>query len=155
LGNIVRSPLAEHLFLRLAKQAGVDHKYEVDSAGVDSWHVGEPPDGRMRRVAAAHGLKYDGAARQFRRNELDYFDLIVAMDLENMADLKSMARTPEQRSKIRLLREFGPQGNRNAAVPDPYYGGIHGFEEVYRIVERSVEGLLNELEFDRSNERSS
>lgn len=155
LGNIVRSPLAEHLFLRLAKQRGVDHKFEVDSAGMDSWHVGEPPDSRMRRVAATHGLRYDGLARQFRKDELDYFDLIVAMDLENMADLKSMARKPEQQAKIHLLREFDPQGNQNAVVPDPYYGGIHGFEEVYRIVERSVEGLLKELENNKNAERKS
>jgi protein-tyrosine phosphatase len=146
LGNIVRSPLAEALFLHLAKQAGKMGEYEADSAGVGNWHVGEPPDARMRRVAARHGLIYDGRARQFQRNDFERFDLILAMDLENRADLLRLARTPKEQAKIHTLREFDPYGGPKAAVPDPYYGGIDGFEEVYGVVERSVQGLLEALE---------
>ena len=146
LGNIVRSPLAEHMFNRLTEIAGVAHKYEVDSAGTGAWHVGESPDSRMRRVAAKRGLNYDGRARQFQRGDLDRFDLVVAMDANNRSHLLSMARTKEQRAKIRLLREFDPQGGRNAGVPDPYYGGIDGFERTYQIVERSTQNLLESLE---------
>jgi protein-tyrosine phosphatase len=146
LGNIVRSPLAEHMFRHQAEQAGVGYKYEVESAGTSAWHVGEQPDARMQRVAASYGLRYDGRARQFQRDDLDRYDLIIAMDRDNRATLASMARTPEQRTRIRLLREFDPQGDNHAAVPDPYYGGIDGFERTYAIVERAVQGLLQVLE---------
>jgi protein-tyrosine phosphatase len=145
LGNIVRSPLAENLFLHLAKQAGVSDQFEVDSAGTGSWHIGEPPDSRMRRVAASHGLKYTGRARQIRPEDLEHFDLIIAMDRENLSDLERLARSPEAARKIRLLREFDPDSGPQAGVPDPYYGGIDGFEEVYQIVERSTSNLLDAI----------
>jgi protein-tyrosine phosphatase len=149
LGNIVRSPLAENMFRHLAEQAGVADKYEVDSAGTGAWHVGEQPDERMRRVAKQRGFQYDGRARKFKKNDLEYFDLVVAMDGDNRSHLLSLARTAKQRAKIRLLREFDPQGGVNAPVPDPYYGGIDGFEKTYNIVERSVRSLLNALEQDK------
>jgi len=149
LGNIVRSPLAENMFRHLANQAGVGHRYQVDSAGTGGWHVGERPDARMRRVAARRGFKYDGRARQFSPRDFDRFDWIIAMDAGNRRDLERMARTQADRDKIRLLREFDPLGGPRAAVPDPYYGGIRGFEEVYDIVERSCRGLLEALEGER------
>lgn len=146
LGNIVRSPLAENLFAHLAGQAEVGESYEVDSAGTSGYHVGERPDRRMRQVAAKHGLRYDGRARQVRQGDLDDFDLVVAMDSSNRSQLLSMARTPEQQEKIRLMREFDPKGGPNAGVPDPYYGGIDGFEETYGIVARACQGLLEAIE---------
>ena len=142
----MRSPLAENIFKHLAESAGLDSKYEVDSAGTGSWHVGERPDSRMRRVAEQHGIKNDGRARQFKREDLDRFDLIVAMDTSNRAALMRLTHSPEQQEKIHLPREFDPFGGENAAVPDPYYGGIEGFEEVYKIVDRSCQGLLTSLE---------
>lgn len=146
LGNIIRSPLAEHMFRYLARQRGVGEKYEVDSAGTGGWHVGESPDARMVRVAAGHGLHYDGAARQIRPSDLEQFDLIFAMDRENKASLLRMARSEQERAKIHLLREFDLFGGEQASVPDPYYEGVNGFEETYQIVERSCQGLLDELE---------
>lgn len=146
LGNIVRSPLGENMFRHLAQQAGVGERYEVDSAGTGSWHVGEPPDRRMRQVAARRGFNYDGQARQFRQSDFDRFDLIIAMDTDNRANLRRLARNITDEAKIRLMREFDPQGGPNAPVPDPYYGGIDGFENVYDIVERSCQGLLDALE---------
>jgi protein-tyrosine phosphatase len=150
LGNIIRSPLAESLFLHLAKEAGLNGKYEADSAGTGAWHAGEAPDARMRRTAAAHGLKYSGEARQVRLSDFDRFDLILAMDTENRRDLKAQTRKPEQARKIRLLRDFDPAAGRNASVPDPYYGGDDAFEETYAIVEAAVRGLLDALESGRA-----
>jgi protein-tyrosine phosphatase len=134
------------MFKRLAQQAGVLDQYQVDSAGTGSWHVGESPDRRMRQVAARKGLKYDGRARQFRKSDFDQFDLVIAMDTDNRANLIRLSRTPEHENKIRLMREFDPHGGPKASVPDPYYGGIDGFEEVFGIVERSCQGLLDALE---------
>lgn len=132
--------------MHLAKERGVAHKYEARSAGCGAWHVGESPDPRMRQVAARHGLEYDGVACQFQRSDFDRCDLILAMDLENKAYLLNIARSAADQEKVRLLREFDPQGGKNQSVPDPYYGGIDGFEKVYRVVERSVRGLLDHLE---------
>ena len=146
LGNIVRSPLAENLFLHVAGEAGVAHRYEVDSAGTGAWHIGESPDPRMRRIAAQHGLGYNGRARQFQRNDFDRFDMLVAMDTKNRSDLLGMTRSPEQREKIHLMREYDPLGGPDISVPDPYYGGIDGFEEVYQVIERSCQGFLEALE---------
>ncbi len=149
LGNIVRSPLAENLFRQLADQAGLESKYQVESAGTGDWHVGDPPDSRMRRVAARHGLVYNGRARQFRREDFERFDWIIPMDRENLDHLRRIARSPDDRAKLHPLRTFDPQGNPRLAVPDPYYGGIDGFEEVYQIIERSCKGLLEALEGGR------
>jgi len=149
LGNIVRSPLGENMFRHLADHAGVGDRYQVDSAGTSAWHVGEQPDARMRRVAASQGLQYSGRARQFDASDFDRFDWIIAMDTKNRNDLHRLASTPEQRDKIRMMREFDPTSSPQASVPDPYYGGIDGFEQVYQIVERACQGLLDALEADQ------
>ncbi len=148
LGNIIRSPLAEALFRHHAQARGVADKYEVDSAGIGPWHVGEHPDPRMRQVAAQRGLVYDHIARQIRPDDFEHFDLILVMDHENWAHLAAMlAKRPDLRRKIRFLREFDPEGGPRAEVPDPYYDeGLKGFERVYDIVDRSVRGLLDALE---------
>lgn len=145
LGNIIRSPLAEQLFSDLARQAGATDKYTVGSAGTGDWHSGQSPDPRMVETAAKHGLTLGGTARQVRPNDLDDFDLILAMDESNRADLLELARTPAQHVKIRMLREFDPQRD-DLDVPDPWYGGQDDFEQTYQIIERSVRGLLEALE---------
>lgn len=149
LGNIVRSPLAEHLFTSLAEQRGIGHRYQSSSAGCGDWHVGEEPDSRMRRVAAQKGLIYTGRACQFQRSDFDRCDLILAMDLENRNHLQNLARNQEDLDKIHMLREYDPHGGSNQSVPDPYYGGIDGFELVYDVIERSVNGLLDSLENEK------
>jgi protein-tyrosine phosphatase len=146
LGNIVRSPLAENMFRHLVKQAGLAHKYDTDSAGTSGYHIGERPDRRMRRVASNHGFKYDGRARQIKLQDFEIFDLIIAMDSSNRSDLQIMAQSDAQAAKVRLMREFDPEGDPNAPVPDPYYGGIDGFENVFHLVKRSCQGLLDALE---------
>jgi protein-tyrosine phosphatase len=90
-------------------------------------------------------LKYDGRARQFSQNDFKLFDLIIAMDMSNKLTLLNHARSKRDEKKIYLLREFDPGGGRGD-VPDPYYGGIKGFEDVFDIVERSCKGLLKTLE---------
>lgn len=146
LGNIIRSPLAENLFRHHAAARGLDGKYAVDSAGTSSYHVGEPPDRRMRDTAAAHGVEYSGRSRQMGPSDLDSFDLIIAMDDSNARSIESLARSPEHAAKLRMLREFDPQAEGNMDVPDPYYGGRKGFERTYQIVDRSIQRLLDALE---------
>ena len=145
-GNIIRSPLAEHIFLQLADKKGVVDKYLVDSAGTIAYHAGERPDGRMRQVAAERGLVYSGRAKQFTRDDFARFDLIIAMDKANRQSLQGWTVTAEQDNKIHLMREFDSQGGSNLDVPDPYYGGPDGFISTFEIVKRSCEGLLEELE---------
>lgn len=151
LGNVIRSPLAEHLFKRVAEEADRKNKYSVSSAGTDSWHVGESPDPRMRRVAATHGVHYDGSARQLRSSDLETNDLLLVMDQEVLRDVLRIAHSQEQKRKVHLLREFDPSSSPDAAVPDPYYGNIYDFEETYQIIERSVRGLFEALEAGQVN----
>jgi len=103
LGNIVRSPLGEHMFRHLAGQAGLGDKYEVASAGTASYHVGESPDRRMRQVAAEFGLNYDGAARQFRKSDFENFELIIPMDSDNRSNVLHLASKPEHDQKVYLI----------------------------------------------------
>lgn len=149
LGNIVRSPLAENLFAQLTQQKGVAENYVVDSAGTGGWHIGEPPDPRISRVAARHGITLRGQARQFRRDDFERYDLIIVMDRDIHDSLFKMAPSEKARAKITMLREYDPLGTPRADVPDPYYGGLGGFEEVYQIVERSCRGLLVSLENEK------
>jgi protein-tyrosine phosphatase len=146
LGNIVRSPLAENMFRQLVDKNGLEDQFAIDSAAVGDWHVGESPDSRMRRVAQKHGLIYDGRARQITRRDLQEFDLVIAMDRDNAAYLRRLAGSADEEAKIHLLREFDPLGGAQASVPDPYYGNLDGFEEVYQIVERSCQGLLASIQ---------
>ena len=145
-GNIIRSPLAENLFRQLAQERGLGERYDLDSAGTSAYHVGEPPDRRMRQVAEEQGFRYSGRARQFRPEELDEFDLVLAMDRSNFRILQGWAKDQEQLDKIRLMREFDPQAGSDLDVPDPYYGGKEGFYVTYEIVNRSSEGLMEALE---------
>lgn len=146
LGNIVRSPLGENLFRDLAEKAGRGEAYVVDSAGTASYHSGDSPDARMRQVAAENGLVYDGAARQFTATDFEAFDLIIAMDTSNRDNILRMARHQGDKDKVRLMRDFDPQAAPESSVPDPYYGGINGFYEVYEIVKRATQGLFAALE---------
>ena len=145
LGNICRSPMAEALFRHRSGQASRSSEIEIDSAGTSNWEVGEPPDPRMRRTAARHGVTLDGRARQFRVADFDRFDVILAMDRENRSHLMWMARDEMDRGKVHLMREFDPQAVDSPDVPDPYDGGERAFEEVYQILDRSTRGLLDTL----------
>lgn len=144
LGNICRSPTAHGLFAAEIKAAHLDGVVLVDSAGTGDWHVGELPDKRARAEAASRGLTLDHRARQFVAEDFARFDLIVAMDASNAADLAAMAPTPADRAKVHLFRSFDPASPAGAslAVPDPYYGGPDGFKEVFDICAAASRGLL-------------
>jgi protein-tyrosine phosphatase len=145
LGNICRSPLAEGVFRGLVQARGIEHIFEIDSAGTGAWHAGEPPDRRSVAVAAAHGIHLEGTARQVTARDMRHFDLIVAMDGDNLRDLEHMANgLPGGAARLTLLRDFDPDGG-GSDVPDPYYGGPGGFETVYDMVHRSCEALLDNL----------
>jgi protein-tyrosine phosphatase len=146
MGNIVRSPLAENLFRQRAGQRGLDGRYQVDSAGTSSYHVGQVPDDRMRQTASRHGLDYTGRSRQVTPRDLETFDLIVALDSENYEDLRALADRMGINPEIRRLREFDREGDGALDVPDPYYGGQVGFEETFNIISRAVDGLMESLE---------
>ncbi|HVS03996.1 MAG TPA: low molecular weight protein-tyrosine-phosphatase [Thermoanaerobaculia bacterium] len=145
LGNICRSPTGEGLLRALLAERGLEGRIEVDSAGTGAWHVGEGPDRRMAAAAAARGYRLGGRARQVAPQDYDRYDLIVAMDRENLADLEAMAPPPERRrAELRLFSEFLPPGAPRD-VPDPYYGGGHGFERVLDLVEEGCAAILDHL----------
>ncbi len=142
-GNICRSPLAQAVFEHLLRKEGLAERFHVDSAGTDEWEVGKQADPRMRRVAAAHGIEIDHIARQLNRSDVAEYDLLLAMDKSNYRTMLSLAGSLA--GKIRVYREYDPEGGPSAEVPDPYYGGAEGFEHVYRIVERTSRKLLSSL----------
>ena len=145
LGNICRSPLAEGIFAALSEERGVDGQFHLDSAGTGAYHSGEPPDSRSTAVAAAHGIRLTGVARQVTPGDLERFDVIVAMDRSNRRSLERLRRrVGGGQAEIVMMRDYEP-GARDPDVPDPYYGGPDGFERVYRILERACNGLLDEL----------
>jgi protein-tyrosine phosphatase len=138
LGNICRSPTAEAVLRSKLEAAGLGKRIEVDSAGTGSWHIGSPPDGRSQRHAARRG--YDLAALRARQvSEVDFhrFDLILAMDHDNLSDLQRLAPQAPSRAEVRL---FGEQ-----AVPDPYTGSAAGFERVLDLVETTCDGWVENL----------
>jgi protein-tyrosine phosphatase len=141
LGNICRSPTAHGVMVRLVADAGLGHAVTIDSAGTAAYHVGELPDERSRRAARRRGLELDHRARQFVRDDLDRFDLVLAMDGHNLLQLQRLAggRTAPV---IALLRSFDPTATAGAEVPDPWAGGEAGFEDVLDQCERACAGVL-------------
>lgn len=142
MGNICRSPTAEGVFRHLVKQAGLDDKIQIDSAGTHAYHVGEPPDARATAAAMNRRIDLtDQRARKVQREDFDRFDYILAMDQGNYADLQYLVGHDGQHPKLFLFLDFAHNpGTRE--VPDPYYGGADGFEHVLDLVQSASEGLL-------------
>jgi protein-tyrosine phosphatase len=145
LGNICRSPLAEGVFRDLVHRRGLDHKFRIDSAGTSGYHEGDPPDARSAEVARRRGIELTGQSRPLTRGDLDHFDYVIVMDAENQENVNRLAARTKHRAEIRRLREFDPESHGDLDVPDPYYGGTHGFERVHDMVERSCEALLDHI----------
>jgi protein-tyrosine phosphatase len=148
LGNICRSPTAEAVMARLVADAGLDGQIEVASAGTGAWHVGNAPDERASAAARARGYAMRSLARQVEPSDFERFDLLLAMDHDNLRNLRRLAPDAEAAAKVRLLRDFDPAsaGSGDRDVPDPYYGGAEGFDHVLDLVEAACRGLLDALE---------
>ncbi|HGL4258232.1 low molecular weight protein-tyrosine-phosphatase [Burkholderia dolosa] len=145
LGNICRSPTAEGVMRHQIEAAGLADRIEVDSAGTGDWHVGEPPDSRAQAAARTRGYDLSTLrARQVSAADFERFDLLLAMDEANLAELRRRC-PPQYRDKVRLLMEFAPDASETE-VADPYFGGAQGFEQVLDQVERACAGLLTALQ---------
>ena len=142
LGNICRSPLAQGVFQDLVNQEKLYKKIIVTSAGTSGCHIGDLPDERMRQTAQSKGIHLKSRARQFQKSDFNRFNLVLAMDHNNLARLAEIAPSNLPPEKLMLFRSFDPECNGDQDVPDPYYGGAKGFEEVYSMVERSCPSLL-------------
>jgi protein-tyrosine phosphatase len=145
LGNICRSPTAEAVMRHVVKQEGLEGSIAISSAGTGDWHVGGPRDQRSQAVGAARGIPLTGRARQFTSASFDGCDYALAMDRANRDELLRLARTDADRAKVRLLRSFDPEAPPDAEVPDPYYGGPRGFEEVFDLCAAACRGLIAHL----------
>lgn len=145
LGNICRSPLAEEVFRTYLEKKGKNKEYFIDSAGLISYHKGELPDERMRRHAKQHGYSLTHRSRPVTTNDFYDFDYIIGMDDANILKLKELAPGIEELDKIYKMIEFCEDPIYDH-VPDPYYGGEQGFENVINMVESACENLFNKLE---------
>ncbi|TQV81321.1 low molecular weight phosphotyrosine protein phosphatase [Exilibacterium tricleocarpae] len=144
LGNICRSPTAHGVFQHKVAAAGLDHAIRVDSAGTGAWHLGNEPDSRAAAAAQSRGYDLSGLrARQADAGDFDQFDYILAMDRQNLRELKSL-RPAAYDGRLDLLLNFGSHPDF-AEVPDPYYGGVKGFELVLDLVENAADGLLADI----------
>ena len=141
LGNICRSSSAEEIMRTFVKREGLEHQIEVDSAGILSYHEGELPDSRMRMHAYHRGYELTHLSRPVCTEDFFEFDLIIGMDDRNIQDLKDRAPSPETELKIRRMTDYC-RNKQVDYVPDPYYGGASGFENVRDILEAACEGRL-------------
>jgi protein-tyrosine phosphatase len=147
LGNICRSPMGERVLIAELEKAGLAGKVAVDSAGTGDWHLGEAMDSRARSELASRG--YDGSGHEARQIQPDWlagYDLLLAMDLANLASLLQMAAGDDDlTARIRLMRSFDSAAAEGAEVPDPYYGSPADYAEVFEQVEAAAKGLAAQL----------
>ncbi|MBW7899858.1 MAG: low molecular weight phosphotyrosine protein phosphatase [Rhodocyclaceae bacterium] len=145
MGNICRSPTAEGVFRKLLQERRLEARVEVDSAGTHGYHVGETPDPRTQRAAAARGYDLSSIrARKVTPADLEYFDLVLAMDRNNLGVLRTLC-PPQLAERLRLFMDYARNFDDDE-VPDPYYGLGHGFDLVIDMVEDAAIGLLDDIE---------
>jgi len=144
MGNICRSPTALGVFRKLLQEEGLDNVIEIDSAGTHGYHVGEPPDRRAQETAVRRGIDLsDLRARHVQPEDFFNFDYVLAMDQDNYLSLSRIC-PPGTERKLMLYLDFAPH-LRTREVPDPYYGGPTGFEQVFDMVEAAAQGLLADI----------
>jgi protein-tyrosine phosphatase len=144
LGNICRSPLAEGVLRAKLKERGVEN-VNVDSAGTSSYHIGDAPDERTIANAKKHGVEISHLkARQFTVNDFDQFNRIYVMDSSNLINVLALARNEEDKKKVEMILNIIHPG-QDMAVPDPYFGGEQGFENVFQLLDKACEGIVNDL----------
>jgi protein-tyrosine phosphatase len=144
MGNICRSPSAEGVFRKILNDRNLHHHVETDSAGTEGWHTGSAPDKRAQHAASQRGIDISELrARQVSPADIEFYDLIIAMDHDNQSRLHSLAGE-QHAHKIRLLLEYSKLFN-DTEVPDPYYGGDHGFDLVLDMIEESCQQLIQHI----------
>lgn len=145
MGNICRSPTAQGVFESLVNKQGLSQQIYIDSAGTHSYHIGEAPDKRSQKAALYRGVDLSSQkARRFEIEDLSNFDYVLAMDKGNLRDIRNQ-QTHAHTAKVSLFLPFAMYQDVHAEVPDPYYGGANGFENVLDLVESASEGLLQHI----------
>jgi protein-tyrosine phosphatase len=149
LGNICRSPMAEGVFRRVIEEEGLADRFEIDSAGLGDWHVGQAPDDRAQAAAQSRGLDISGqSARQVQQEDFARFDLLLVMDRSNYGELKRRAPKAAH-GKIRYFLDYAPHvGTKD--VPDPFFGGAEGFDHALDLIEAAAHGLVAALVGDEA-----
>jgi low molecular weight protein-tyrosine phosphatase len=147
LGNICRSPLAEAIFNHKVNEKGLAGRLEAGSSGTSDYHIGQPPDSRMIRNANKNGIVINHFGRQLIEEDLETYDYILAMDKSNYRDILLLSNSQDHVDKISLIRQYDP-AETGGEVPDPYFGGERGFQEVFNMLERSIENLIAFLQGD-------
>jgi len=145
MGNICRSPAGHCVMQHLVDAAGLTEQFEIESAGTIGFHVGSSPDIRMQQVMHERGIPVIGASRQLESADLEHYDLILAMDQDNLAGARSLARKRRYLKKIKLFCEYCTEHDETE-VPDPYYGGDRGFDHVMDLIEDGCRNLLKEFQ---------
>ncbi len=143
LGNICRSPLAEAIFKHKVKERGLEHQIEADSCGTSNYHIGDNPDPRTIANAKKNGVSINHCGRQLSVEDIESFDYILAMDSSNFSNIHRLLKDEKHKPKIQMMRDYDPQGKGD--VPDPYYGGEKGFQEVFDILDRTMDRFLDKL----------
>ena len=143
LGNICRSPLAEAIFKHKVNKKKLGAFFLADSCGTANYHIGDSPDHRTIKNAIKNGIEIQHLGRQLSRMDLEVFDLILAMDQSNLDNILKIADLDFQLTKIKLIRAYDPNGKGD--VPDPYYGTEKDFQEVFEILDRTIENLIVHL----------
>ena len=147
LGNICRSPMAEALFKEKIAKKGLEDKITSDSAGTGDYHIGAQPDPRTLDTLKKNGIRFQHEARQANSSDADQFDYILAMDISNFDDLKKLY--PADYKNLYLMREFD-EIDKGANVPDPYFGGVDGFDQVYEILDRTLDRFIEKIRMDHN-----
>jgi protein-tyrosine phosphatase len=144
LGNICRSPLAEAIFKHKINERGLEAKVYADSCGTSNYHIGDQPDARTIANAIKNGVKIDHCGRQLCADDFNKFDYIMAMDRSNYNNILRLPESGQFASKVKMMRDFDPVSP--GEVPDPYYGGEKGFQEVFDILNRTMDNFINHLQ---------
>jgi protein-tyrosine phosphatase len=144
MGNICRSPVAEAVFRYQVREAGLEDRFQIDSAGTSGYHDGNPPDQRSTETARKRGIVLTGRSRRVTADDLRTFDYVIAMDAENERELRRVLEASGGAARVHRLREWDPQPD-HGDVPDPYYGGARGFDDVHDIVERASAAFLEHV----------
>lgn len=144
LGNICRSPAAEGVMRALVEREGLTGNVTIRSAGTGGWHAGKLPDQRMRNAAQNRGYDLQSRARQVTEEDLHQHQLVLVMDQQNLREIRTYDRAGQHESKIRLFCEFCTDHDTHE-VPDPYYGGAHGFEHVLDLLEDGCRGVIRHI----------